>query len=144
MGHTSDMRRKLQPPPQQHIGAPAPAAEMAALALCSPAPLVRPGAACCPRAFPGGRCRWLTWYQMVLETGLSQRGSFRAGALGQLRGEPHTQAPLQVPGPGGHANRLLLSMQGPHPLGREHLLPRDVLQVGPRLTRLPPTHCVCF
>lgn len=49
-------------------------------------------------------------YQMALETGLSRP---------------------RAPGPGGHADPLLLPLQSPHPLGREHLLPGDVLQVGP-------------
>lgn len=75
---------------------------------------------------------WLSWNQKALEANLSQPSSLGASALGQMRAMPHTRPAVQVPDPGGHFDPLLLSLQSPHPLGREHLLPRDVLQVRSR------------
>lgn len=73
---------------------------------------------------------WLSWYQTAQETKLSQPSSFGASALGQMRAMPYPCPAVHVLGPRGHFDPLLLSLQSPHPLGREHLLPRDVLQVG--------------
>ena len=83
----------------------------------------------------------LSWYQMMLEAVLSQPSSLEAGTPGKTQGMPRTCSAVHVLSPGGHTDPLLLSLQSPHPLGREHLLPRDVLQVGPGLGRASLTCC---
>lgn len=83
----------------------------------------------------------LSWYQMMLEVVLSQPSSLEAGTPGQTQGMPHTCSAVHMLSPGGHTDPLLLSLQSPHPLGREHLLPRDVLQVGPGLGQASLTCC---
>ena len=77
-----------------------------------------------------------SWFQMVLEAGLSQPCSLKPVLWGRQGAATHLSCC-----PGGHTDPLLLSFQSPHPLGREHLLPRDILQVGPGPGQASPTHC---
>lgn len=104
---------------------------MAAQAQSVPVPLsLRPGAGFCPMSLS----QWQLPAGCTGNRGAgdcpSQPNAFGPVLWGRWGHDPHTSPAVQVPGPIGHADALLLSLQSPHPLGCEHLLPRDVLQVG--------------
>lgn len=141
------MQRKSQPPPLAQVGpllAPPPQeAETWDLSSVRPNSLSgEPWSRHLPRgSVLAAAAKVLSWYQMMLEAVLSQPSSLEAGTPGQTQGMPHTCSAVHELSPGGHTDHLLLSLQSPHPLGREHLLPRDILQVGPGLGRASLTCC---